>query len=178
MTFLLWLCWGCPRRPPEPLEIPESEWVDAEEAPPETESWRVVNGPWRDLETGLALDVLEGWSGRPGPVDSPLRIRLEHASSGASLEIRGLPPSDLQPRVRAGCEWGYTEEGIYSRLRVTGEVRVATCLPEDPGAPRVLATLTHQVGFDWHLELLVPQGYLGPAKTAADELMSTIRFGG
>ena len=172
MTLLIWLFWGCPRRPPEPMEIPESEWTEVEEKPAETESWRVVNGPWR------ALDVLEGWSGQPGATDDPLRIRLEHASSGASLEIRGLPANDLQPRVRAGCEWGYTEEGLYSRLRVTGDVRVATCLPEDPGAPRVLATLTHQVGLDWHLELLVPQGYLGPAKTAADELMSTVRFEG
>ena len=175
LSFLLLL--ACPRRAPEPLELPEEVSGDVVELNEEPSAWRVVNGPWTDQETGLHVDVLEGWSGQPGEANAPLRIRLDHVSSGARLEIRVYPENGLVPRERVGCAWSYVEEGSYSTLRVTGEVRVASCLPDDPGAPRVLATRARQDERDWHFELLVPQGYLAPSKTAADELMATIRFG-
>ena len=177
MLAILWLL-ACPRQVLEPMEVPEEVPDDVVELEGEPEPWRGVNGPWTDQETGLHVDVLEGWSGRPGESGAALRIRLDHVSSGASLEIRTFEENGLSPRERAGCVWSYIEEGTYSTLRVTGEVRVASCLSEDPGAPRVLGTFANQEGRDWHFELLVPQGYLAPSKTAADELMATVRFGG
>ncbi|MEE2752251.1 MAG: hypothetical protein VX519_12535 [Myxococcota bacterium] len=174
--WILWLV-ACPRRGLEPMEVPDEQpevSVDLAEQPA---AFRVVNGPWTDRETGLSIDVLEGWSGQPGTVDSELRIRLEHASSGASLEIRALEPAGLVPRERTGCTWEFSDEGGYSSLRVTEPVRVSSCVPNDPGAPRVFATMTQHGGWDWHFDLLVPQGYLAAAKASADSLLATVRFG-
>ncbi len=178
MTCLgLWLIFACPRRALEPIEVPEELGEPVVELGEQETQFRVVNGPWTDRETGLSLDVLEGWSGQPGVVDAELRIRLEHASSGASLEIRALPPGGLVPRERTGCTWQFSDEGGYSSLRVTEVVRVSSCVPVDPGAPRVFATMTQHGSWDWHFDLLVPQGYLAAAKTSSDSLLATVRFG-
>lgn len=176
MKLLLFLL-GCPKQGPEPFEFSEEDGNPVVELEEEQETYRVVNGPWNDRKTGLSLDVLEGWSGQPGSEDADLRIRLEHAASGASLEVRALEPAGLTPRPRTGCTWGFSDEGAYSSLRVTSVVRVASCVPVDPGAPRVLATMTTHGPWDWHFELLVPQGYLAASKSASDNLLATVRFG-
>jgi len=177
MGLSLWWLVACPRRGLEPLEVPEEQGTEVVELVEQQAAFRVVNGPWTDRETGLSIDVLEGWSGQPGSVDSELRIRLEHASSGASVEIRALEPDGLTPRERTGCTWEFSDEGGYSSLRVTEPVRVSSCVPVDPGAPRVFATMTEHGAWDWHFELLVPQGYLAASRASADSLLATVRFG-
>ncbi|MEC8425214.1 MAG: hypothetical protein VX000_15625, partial [Myxococcota bacterium] len=61
-------------------------------------------------------------------------------------------------------------------LPVFDAVRVGTCMPDDPMAPRIQAWLLQRGGFAWQLELHLPQVGMVAARRAGLAALGTARW--
>lgn len=173
LFFLL----ACPRPAPEPvLPVLEEPDVLATVDIEPRRDFAVVNGTWGDHQTGLELEVLEGWTGRVGEAQSDLRITLRHVATGSLVEVRALGPGASSPRERLGCDWEFSDQGAYGGLRVTGSLTTSTCIPDNPSSPRVLAYISCGEELCWHLEAVLSQGYMAISLEAIRELLGTFRL--
>ncbi|MEC7948065.1 MAG: hypothetical protein VX265_10900 [Myxococcota bacterium] len=136
----------------------------------------VVEGRFEDAAGGFSVGVPEGWRARPGPGPGLLRVSLTDPATGVRVEAWRLSSetSTLQPRN--GCHWTFADAGTYRDLPVFDAVRVGTCMPDDPMAPRIQAWLLQRGGFAWQLELHLPQVGMVAARRAGLAALGTARW--
>ena len=172
--IVLWLACAGPRQAVqeevvEERAAPDAPWLPAGE---------VVDGTYRDLK-GFSVEVREGWIAKPGADFEQRRLVMEHVPTGALLEFAVYPEAGVWPRERPGCHWTFTDTGPYRVPPVGRDVTVSTCTPRDaPGAvtERVLGWYVLDEGLAWHFEATMPRGYLAPARTAAEDVLATVRL--
>lgn len=138
----------------------------------------VEPGRWRDPETGLGIEVPDGWTGRTGPTGATLRLTLEQERSGVQLEVwafeRSGPPT---PRPRPGCQRVYRDPaGRHGGVPVLGPVTVATCLPEDPSGLLVQGWYGAVGRHEVHLEAGFPPGTAYSARADLEAVVRTLSW--
>ncbi len=148
---------------------PEPEGVSAP-------SGSVFEGVYHDGSYPFSVPVGEGWVAHEGMSDAPLRVVLEHVSTGSTLEVWVFHEASTTPRPRAGCDWSFFDQGAYEQLRSPEARTVGTCVPEDPERELVLGTTMVRSALAYHFELLVPPGRLLQARRASENLLRGVEF--
>jgi hypothetical protein len=142
------------------------------------ESHGVVEGAqFEEHIFGLSLQAPAGWRLAPGPQAGALVVSVRDSQTGALLEAWHFSGEASEPRPRAECLWSTADTGRYGGLRLAEAFTAATCVPEDPLGPRVLAYIVVHPGGTWQLELHLPQAALIEGKERAEALLETVRFG-
>ncbi|MEC7240216.1 MAG: hypothetical protein VXW32_03170 [Myxococcota bacterium] len=135
----------------------------------------ITGGAVHDEGTGLFIEVPDGWRAWPGTPESLTRLHLEHAMTGASVQVhRGGSRQDWP--ARPGCSWSDEVEGLSSGLKHRGVVETAVCWPEVPGDSRILAWRLRDYEEVWLIEVRVPGGSAGLVEEALDTLMPNLAF--
>ncbi len=134
-------------------------------------------GRFVDPERGWSVEIPEDWTAEPGWSDEDLRVRLTHVLTQVTLEIAAYPEAEITPRERDSCLWTFRDTGHYSALPVPGEVTVAGCTPWEPTGPRVQGWYTVAGPWAYHLELVLPDGYLVAGLQAGEDLIRTFELG-
>ncbi len=148
----------------------------AAEPPPDAPAGTVLDGVYQDGSYPFAVPVDEGWVAQPGMSDAPLRVIMEHVSTGATLEVWVFHEVSTAPRPRSGCQWGFADQGSYEQLRSPEARTVGTCVPDDPAGQMVLGTTMVRSALAYHFELLVPPGRLLQARRASESLLQGVAF--
>ncbi len=136
----------------------------------------VEQGVYRDASLPVTVRVPDGWTAAPGPMPSPLRVSLTNADLGLRVELWSYARRDAALPVREGCLWTFDDVGDYRVFGDTAEVRVATCTPDDPAAPRVLATVVERGGVTYHVEASIPETSFVAGKEAVRGVMDGIEW--
>jgi hypothetical protein len=136
----------------------------------------IVAGAFVDSRYPLTVPIPRGWTAAPGADDQPVRLSLDAPDGVVHVDIAAIPGESLVPRPRPGCTWTFTDQARYRAVKVTGQVLVATCAPDEPTDARVLAYLVVADGITWHVEGTVLPGHLPAGKSALDEVVGVVRF--
>jgi hypothetical protein len=134
----------------------------------------IHDGVFRDDTHGFSVDVLEGWIAEPAPDSSLMRVSFEHVATTTRVEFWVFEGGDLEPRVRGGCEWSFVEAGRMQQD--VGEVRMATCVPLDPGSRRIFGTVFQHHDLVMQVEIHVPNTGLLEGKDTAETVVRTVRW--
>ena len=165
---MILLLLGCP---PKTTPVTEPEVV----APPVAEeagAGTVVDGRFSDVRYDFSIGVAEGWSAEVWPDTGALRVRLVHAETGTMMEAWAFEHRIDSPAPRGDCVWSFIDEGHYRE--VLRPRRVASCTPNNPSEPRILAWMMEQGGMTWQLELHIPVTQLHAGRVAGEAVLSTI----
>ena len=135
----------------------------------------VSSGILRDGEEGLWVDVPSGWRAWPGAPDSSTRMHLEHALTGATVQIHRLEVQEEWP-ARNGCDWTLSVNGLSSGLKHRGAIDSAVCWPDVPGDSRLLAWRFASNQSGWLVEAKIPGGSAGLVDEALDALLPSLSF--
>jgi len=166
---------ACRRAP-----APSSGAVLPDDAPPvriaSERSGTVVEGRFVDRDGGFEIDVPTGWRARPGRSDGSLRLSLDDPDTGAHVEVWREPAGSGRLPDRSGCLWTFEDEGPYLDLRVREARTVGTCMPDDPGRPRLHAWKVERTGWDWWVELHLPQEAMLHARRASLAVLASARW--
>ena len=165
---LLALLAGCPRPAPPP---PEAE-AEAPESPP---CGQLRDGRYTDGERGFSIAVPEDWLITPCRGGGDQRLTMSQGLTGVRLSVAVYAEDHITPRDREGCQWTFRDTGHYSALDAP-EVTVAGCTPREPTEPRVQGWYTLRAPWAYHLELTLPDGYLGPSLAEGEVLIRSFRL--
>lgn len=165
-------CRSCRKDPLEP-PAPRPKLV---ERLPSAPAGHFAGGAFVDDSFPLSILVPGGWAAEVGDIDSPVRLTLHHAATGATLEYRAWRAETAEPGPRERCTWTFDDTGHYSALRVPGEVLAATCTPADPSEPRRLGWFIARDGVAFSAEALLPAGKLLDSKSAVEDALASARF--
>ncbi|GDX81204.1 hypothetical protein LBMAG42_30150 [Deltaproteobacteria bacterium] len=135
-----------------------------------------TNGTWTDARFPWSLHVPPGWDVLPGAEGSNPRLTLVHTESRARVEVSASPNGILGPRARRGCTWAFEDVGGYRALAVPGQVKVATCSPEDARDARVLGYFIVDQGIAYDIEAVLPPGRLLEGKEVTDTMVGGFRL--
>lgn len=142
----------------------------------EAPAGRLEGGTYVDNRWPLAVPVPPGWRATIGPADAEERLTLDAPSGGTQILFAATAGTRLEPRPRDGCTWTFADVARYRVARVPVPVLAATCTPDEPGAPRVLAyAIPHGDGI-LHVECRLPPGQLHAGKAALDALLGQVRL--
>jgi hypothetical protein len=136
----------------------------------------VDRGVYRDATLPFSVPVPAGWTAAPGAVPSPMRVRLSNADLGVRLEVWSYATPQAELPARPGCLWTFDDVGDYRVLGGSEELRVATCTPDDPSDPRLLATVVTKSGLTYHLEASIPETSFVAGKEAVRGLVDGIEW--
>ena len=170
---LLALLAGCPRPAAAPPPQAEAEREEAVVEPPPCGQLR--DGRYTDAGRGFSIEVPEDWLITPCRGDADQRLTMSQGLTGVSLSVAVYAEDHIAPRERAGCLWTFQDTGHYSALAAP-EVTVAGCTPWEPTAPRVRGWYTLRGPWAYHLELTLPDGYLGPSLAEGEALIRSFRL--
>ncbi len=172
-ALLLLALTGCPKQAAPPPIAP-ALLQDAALLP--RVAGHVVDGEYTDGRFPLTLTLPPGWTAVVGEDDRPERLTLTSPDSYARVVIATLPEEQLQPRRMEGCSWTFTDTSRYRAPKVVGAILAATCTPDRPGDPRVLAYIRTHAGSTWHIEGTLTPGHLREAKAELDAVAGAVRF--
>lgn len=161
---------------PKPAPDPDSALVTEAPPPPIPPAGTFTEGTFLDVDLPFTVRVPDGWLPRVGNSPDALRVSLTDSVTGVRVEVWAFHEGPLQPRPRAGCTWTFEDTARYRALKVTGDILVATCTPDDPDGPRVLGYYLAHDGVSYHLESVIPEGRLLSGKAAADRIVGTLRY--
>jgi hypothetical protein len=71
--------------------------------------------------------------------------------------------------------WRYEDVGAHQGLRLSGDVTVATCAPQNPSAPRIFETRVTRSGLTYLFTVVVPAGQLMASRSAVEKVLSGVR---
>jgi len=136
MTAVIALVLACASRP-QPQATPYvAKRQDMAKARP---SGVVHDGVFTDEMYRFSLPIEEGWVAQPGPETGLMRVVVRHVATETRVELWAFSGTDLEPRIREGCDWTFKTKG---RPRAFAEeVLLATCVPKDATARRVYGTI-------------------------------------
>lgn len=171
MILSLLLLVGCPK-------------PTTEARPPLIETHAVVPVPTGRVDQAVYVDSLyalsvavpKGWVATPGSNGGDVRVVLQDPEGDLIVTIAGTRADTLAPRPLPGCTWTFTDAARYRAVKVRTEVMAATCTPDNPEHPRILAYMVAHEGMVWHVEGKITPGRLGPAKVDLDLAAGGIRF--
>ena len=135
----------------------------------------ITSGILRDDGYGISVDVPAGWRAWPGAPDSPTRLHMEHALTGAMVQVHRRDVNEDWPS-RSGCEWTLSVDGLSSGLKHRGAIDSAVCWPDVPGDSRLLAWRLTSTHFAWLVEAKIPGGSAGLVDEALDGLLPRLSF--
>ncbi len=130
-----------------------------------------VDGTWP-----LIVPVPPGWTAEIGEDGSVERVVLADPDGDVRVTIAATPGDTLAPRPLPGCAWTFQDVGRYRAVKVRDAVLAATCTPDEPDAPRIIAYVVAQEGVLFHVEGRVPQGRLRAGKADLDVVVGAMRF--
>lgn len=136
----------------------------------------LVDGRFVDAVHGMSIMMQAGWKAELGSFNDALRLRLLHQESGAVLELWAFSARLAAPAPRPDCTWQFQDQGLYTTIPSSELQMVATCTPDDPLEPRVLAWLVMQGPTTWQVELHTPADGFMAARQAGATVLQTIRF--
>jgi hypothetical protein len=122
----------------------------------------------------FTLLVPAGWA--PTLPANAGAARFVHAATGATVAVWSAPIGEDALPTRADCTWAFDDTARYRAVRVASDVRVATCLPEEPGGARVTVWIVERSERGWRIEAAIPAGTAWAARPAVEELVGAIRF--
>lgn len=173
----LWLLACATCRPPEPASPTERRRAARPPRQVLTEpAGEIRGGRFIDAGRPFSLAVPPGWEALPGTREGRLRLGLRHLESGARVRIYASAPGPLDPVPRRGCTWTFEADGRFRALPDAGEVRVATCTPDDPEGDHIFAYLLIRSGWLWQLEVHAPSEGMVQAKDAGDQVLRSLRW--
>lgn len=147
------------------------------EAPEEIPaSGALVGGRFVDAVYGLSIMMHAGWKAELGSFNDALRLRLLHQESGAVLELWAFSARLAAPAPRPDCTWQFQDQGLYTSIPSSELQMVATCTPDNPLEPRVMAWLVTQGPTTWQVELHTPADGFTAARQAGEPVLRTLRF--
>lgn len=149
---------------------------DPELAAAELPAGSIRDGVYTDRRWPLSVPILPGWTAQLGTESAVERLVLADPDGDVRVTIAATAETEARPRPLPGCAWEFVDASRYRAVRVRDPVVAATCTPEDPNAPRVLAYVVAQSGVVFHVEGRVPNGRLQAGKTDLDALVGGIRF--
>jgi hypothetical protein len=135
----------------------------------------VDHGVYKDSSLPLSVRIPDGWTAAPGATPSPLRVSLTNADLGLRVEIWSDPRACAALREREGCLWTFDDVGDY-RVFDGAPVRVATCTPDDPDDPRVLATQVERGGITYQIDASIPEASFVAGKEAVRGVLDGIEW--
>jgi hypothetical protein len=136
----------------------------------------IDDGVYKDASLPLSVRIPEGWTAAPGAMPSPLRVSLANVDLGLRVEIWSDPRPGQALREREGCLWTFDDVGDYRVFDGREPVRVATCTPDDPADPRVLATLYERGGITYQIDASIPEASFVAGKEAVRGVLDGIEF--
>ncbi|MFT4979074.1 MAG: hypothetical protein ACI8S6_004984, partial [Myxococcota bacterium] len=139
-------------------------------------SGRIIDGRFVDDTFRMSIAVPSGWVVELGSAEDALRIRLIDEVTGAVIELWEFSAVLTEPVPRPGCAWAFQDRGPYRGVPTNSLIMVATCTPDDPGAPRVFAWLVGSDQVTWQVELHTPAERLSEARQAGEAILQTLRF--
>lgn len=165
---------GCPKpipvdEAPPPLDAPEA-------APAVPEAGALVEGTYTDEDLPFTLPVPEGWEARIGAREDGLRVSLSDPETGTEVEVWTFKGGGTEPRRRGECAWTFSDSGRYRAPRVAADITVATCTPDDPDRPRVLAWILVHDDITYEIDAIIPEGALGAGRAKAEGVVGSVRF--
>lgn len=162
---------GCPKPKPDTPDLLREPEVAAP-----SPAGRMADGVYLDGRWPLSVPVPEGWTAQVGVADDEERVSLADPEGDVRVTVAAVAGGEGSPRELPGCDWAFVDQARYRAVRVRDPVVVATCTPEDPNAPRVLAYIVAQEGVVFHVEGHVPNGRLRAGKADLDTIVGRIRF--
>ena len=136
----------------------------------------VDHGVYKDASLPLTVRIPDGWTAAPGATPSPLRVSLANVDLGLRVEIWSNPRPGAALREREGCLWTFDDVGDYRVFDGAEPVRVATCTPDDPADPRVLATLVERGGLTYQIDASIPEASFVAGKEAVRGVLDGIEW--
>ncbi|MDP2305978.1 MAG: hypothetical protein Q8P18_08115 [Pseudomonadota bacterium] len=137
---------------------------------------RVTADVYVDGTFPLSVPVPKGWVATPGHDGGEVRVVLQDPDGDVTVTIAGTRGDALAPRPIPGCTWTFIDAARYRAVKVRAEILAATCTPDDPDDPRVLAYVVSHEGMLWHVEGRVTPGRLRPGKADLDQVAGGVRF--
>jgi len=171
VRVLLLLLAGCPKLVSE-AQPPLVETPSVTTVP----TGRVTGDGYVDGTFPLTVAVPRGWVATPGTDGNDVRVVLQDPEGDVTITIAGTRGDTLTPRPLPGCTWTFVDAARYRAVKVRAEVLAATCTPEDPDAPRILAYVVGNEGMVWHVEGKVTPGRLRAGKVDLDVVAGGVRF--
>ncbi len=163
---------GCPKPKPEP----PPPLIATAPAPGSVPTGRVTGDTYVDGTYPISVAVPRAWTATPGADGGPVRVVLTDPDGDIVVTLARTQGNTLAPRPLPGCTWTFQDAARYRALKVRGEVLAATCTPDDPDAPRILAYVVALEGSLWHIEGEVTPGRLLEGKVDLDAVAGGVRF--
>jgi len=136
----------------------------------------VDQGVYKDASLPFTVRVPEGWTAAPGATPSQLRVSLANVDLGLRVEIWSDPHPGAALHEREGCLWTFDDVGDYRVFDGAEPVRVATCTPDDPADPRVLATVIERGGRTYQIDASIPEASFVAGKEAVRGVLDGIEW--
>lgn len=164
---------GCPKPRTDAAPALVQDAVPAEAGLP---AGRIQDGAYVDGRWPLSVPIPSGWTAQVGAESAAERLVLADPDGDVRVTVAATAGTEARPRPLPGCAWDFVDASRYRAVRVPDAVVAATCTPEDPNAPRVLAYVVAQEGVVYHVEGRIPNGHLQAGKADLDTLVGGVRF--
>ena len=156
--FLLGM--GCPKPIAEPAISLVKKTSDDELNPPiQLLSGKINEGVFRDHKHEIAIPISDDWVSEIGDSNAALRLRLQHQSNAVSIEYWIFDGQYQSPIPSERCSWSFTDNGYYSRFKLTEKTTVASCEYDDQ-SQLVFAIVLPIEEQTWQVEIHTEPAYL------------------
>ena len=156
--FLLGM--GCPKPIVEPTISLDNETTDDD---PKTSvqllSGRINEGVFRDHKHDIEIPISDNWVSEIGDSNAALRLRLKHQSNAVNIEYWIFDGQYQSPIPSERCSWSFTDNGYYSRFKLTEKTTVASCEYDDQ-SQLVFAIVLPDSKQTWQIEIHTEPAYL------------------
>jgi hypothetical protein len=171
-------CPGPRGRPVDPL-------ADAPFPPPRTSASQsgIVRGngekpqTFSDSRYPISIAVPEGWVAEVQEESGPFRVAITEMSTQTRVELWVFLEGGDLPAKREGCHWSFRDTNASEMLSVPVPVQVATCTPDQPSGPHILADRFVLAGAAYEIDVIIPVGRLAEGYAAATEMLAGVHVG-
>ncbi len=171
--MLLLAALACVKKPMLP---PDTATLTAPvEKPRPMPAGKVMDGLYVDANYPLAVRVPDEWVVTLGAGAAETRMTLLNPATKVEIVFYAWV-GDPTPRPHPGCAWSFTDIGHYRVVRVREAILTATCTPENPDDPRIIAYFVARDGVAYAAEEVLPPGTLTTGRDAADAILAGWRF--
>ena len=166
---------ACRKRAPDVVDVGDLGPVQAPEQAPRR-AGSVAGGVFTDGRFGVSVQLPEGWLLDVGADEQPLRAAMFNPETLTRVELWAWDQDIALPPDREGCTWSFHDVAPYRALRLGSAAGVATCTPDEDGAPVVFAYLARKDGALVSVEVQAGPERLAADKAEGDDVVRTVRW--
>lgn len=163
---------GCVKHP-QAVSQPE---LDAARWSPPVPAGSVVDGRFVDARLPLSVPVPENWRAEPASIEDATRVVLIDPSGAVRIRVSTMAAGTTGPEPRPDCAWAFEDFGSTA-FPALAAVSLATCVPNDPDAARILGWYAPGAEPRIQVEVEAPPGSLLFAEGAALGVVGGVALG-